>query len=170
MALIAASLPDGAEVLFAEEEFVSTVSPFAHRPGLRPRAVPLAALADEIREDTALVAVSAVQSRDGRVADLAAIRDAARRHGARTMVDTSQAAGCCSKRSICASCRCGHMQYLACAHQHLGWSLASMGAEGQWKMLLDHACVGILPGKQLDVKAGCCAPQAAAQHRERGGV
>lgn len=93
VALIAASLPDGAEVLFAEEEFVSTVSPFAHRPGLRPRAVPLAALADEIREDTALVAVSAVQSRDGRVADLAAIRDAARRHGARTMVDTSQAAG-----------------------------------------------------------------------------
>ncbi len=43
--------------------------------------------------DTALVAVSSVQSADGRIADLAALRDAARAHGARTLVDASQSNG-----------------------------------------------------------------------------
>ncbi|WP_030544595.1 aminotransferase class V-fold PLP-dependent enzyme [Streptomyces albus] len=91
--LIATSLPEGAEVLVADGDFSSLVNPFAVRPGIELRSVPLDALADAVRPGTALVAVSAVQSADGRVADLAAIREAARAHGARTLVDTTQAAG-----------------------------------------------------------------------------
>ncbi|MFJ2113698.1 MULTISPECIES: aminotransferase class V-fold PLP-dependent enzyme [unclassified Streptomyces] len=91
--LIAASLPSGAEVLLAEGEFSSLVSPFAVRGDLRVRYAPLAELAGAVRPDTALVAVSAVQSVDGRLADLAAVRAAAAAHGARTLVDASQSAG-----------------------------------------------------------------------------
>ncbi|MFI6940719.1 aminotransferase class V-fold PLP-dependent enzyme [Streptomyces sp. NPDC050418] len=91
--LIAASLPDGAEVLLAEDDFSSLVNPFHMRPGLKPRTVALERLAEEVRPGTALVAVSQVQSADGRIADLDAVRDAARAHGARTLVDVSQSAG-----------------------------------------------------------------------------
>ncbi|MET9496856.1 aminotransferase class V-fold PLP-dependent enzyme [Streptomyces sp. NPDC006552] len=92
-ALIAASLPAGAEVLTCEGEFSSTVNPFYVRGDLTVRAVPLDGLADAVRPATALVAVSAAQSADGRVADLAALRAATRAHGARLYVDASQAAG-----------------------------------------------------------------------------
>ncbi|MYQ37889.1 Selenocysteine lyase/Cysteine desulfurase [Streptomyces sp. LamerLS-316] len=91
--LVAASLPAGAEVLAPEGEFSSVVSPFAVRGDLRMRYVPLAGLADAVRPGTALVAFSAVQSADGRVADLDAVRAAAAAHGARTMLDASQSAG-----------------------------------------------------------------------------
>ncbi|MEE1737447.1 aminotransferase class V-fold PLP-dependent enzyme [Streptomyces sp. BE147] len=91
--LIAASLPPGAEILAPEGEFSSVVSPFALRGDLRMRYVPLADLAESVRPGTALVAFSAVQSADGRVADLDAVRTAAAAHGARTLVDASQAAG-----------------------------------------------------------------------------
>lgn len=57
------------------------------------RYVPLAELADSVRPGTALVAFSAVQSADGRVADADAVRAAAAAHGARTMFDASQSAG-----------------------------------------------------------------------------
>src|SRR5690606_27109464 len=66
---------------------------FHTRGDLKVRAVPLERLADSVRPGTALAAVSAVQSADGRIADLAALREAARAHGARTYVDFSQAAG-----------------------------------------------------------------------------
>ncbi|WP_049577688.1 aminotransferase class V-fold PLP-dependent enzyme [Streptomyces sp. SBT349] len=92
-AVIAGSLPPGSEVLYARDEFASLVTPFAQRPGLRLREVELAELAEAVGASTSLVAVSAVQSLDGRVADLPAIAEAARRHGARTLVDTTQAAG-----------------------------------------------------------------------------
>ncbi|UCM91287.1 aminotransferase class V-fold PLP-dependent enzyme [Streptomyces marincola] len=92
VSLVAHTVPAGAEVLCAQQEFSSVVTPFAQR-GARLRAVPLEALADEVRADTALVAVSAAQSLDGRRADLPAIREAAARHGARTLVDTTQATG-----------------------------------------------------------------------------
>ncbi|MDT0306542.1 aminotransferase class V-fold PLP-dependent enzyme [Streptomyces sp. DSM 44917] len=92
-AVIAASLPPGSEVLHAVDEFSSAVTPYATRPGLRTRAVPLPELAASVGPDTALVAVSAAQSLDGRVADLPALRAAASRHGARLMVDLTQAAG-----------------------------------------------------------------------------
>lgn len=91
--LIAASLPPGAEILAPEGEFSSVVSPFAIRGDLRMRYVPLADLADAVRPGTALVAFSAVQSADGRVADLAAVRAAVAAHGARTLVDATQSAG-----------------------------------------------------------------------------
>ncbi|WP_405944880.1 aminotransferase class V-fold PLP-dependent enzyme [Streptomyces sp. NBC_00932] len=91
--LIATSLPDGAEVLLAEGDFSSLVNPFVVRAGLKVRFAPLESMAEAVRPGTALVAVSAVQSADGRMADLAAIRAAARAHGARTLVDASQSAG-----------------------------------------------------------------------------
>ncbi|MFE9683849.1 aminotransferase class V-fold PLP-dependent enzyme [Streptomyces sp. NPDC006285] len=92
-ALIAASLPAGAEVLTAESDFTSVVNPFHVRRDLKVRTVPLERIAGSVRPGTALVAVSAAQSADGRIADLPALREAAREHGARTYVDASQAAG-----------------------------------------------------------------------------
>ncbi|MET4662018.1 selenocysteine lyase/cysteine desulfurase [Streptomyces sp. PvP037] len=91
--LIAASLQPGAEVLTAEDDFTSVLNAFHTRGDLKVRAVPLERLADSVRPGTALVAVSAAQSADGRIADLPALREAARTHGARTYVDFSQAAG-----------------------------------------------------------------------------
>ncbi|TVL90753.1 aminotransferase class V-fold PLP-dependent enzyme [Streptomyces sp. SAJ15] len=91
--LIAAALPPGAEVLVADNDFSSLVNPFVTRRDLTVRTVPLERLAEAVRPHTALVAVSAVQSADGRLADLDAIAAAARAHGARTLVDASQSAG-----------------------------------------------------------------------------
>ncbi|MET7983261.1 MULTISPECIES: aminotransferase class V-fold PLP-dependent enzyme [unclassified Streptomyces] len=91
--LIAASLPPGAEVLTAEADFSSVVTPFHTRGDLKVRAVPLERIAESVRPGTALVAVSAAQSADGRIAGLEAIGEAARKHGARTYVDVSQSAG-----------------------------------------------------------------------------
>jgi len=91
--LIASSLPAGAEVLVADGDFSSLVNPFAVRTDLKLRSVPLESIADEIRPGTAMVAVSSVQSADGRLADLAAIRTAAAAHGTRTFVDATQSVG-----------------------------------------------------------------------------
>lgn len=94
--LIAASLPAGTTVLAAEGEFTSVTFPFLAREadGIVVRTVPLEALAERIDEgDADLVAVSAVQSADGRVADLEAIVAAAERHGTATYVDATQAVG-----------------------------------------------------------------------------
>ncbi|MEU3250321.1 aminotransferase class V-fold PLP-dependent enzyme [Streptomyces sp. NPDC006997] len=91
--LIAASLPEGAEVLTAEGDFSSVVNPFHVRADLKVRTVPLERVAESVRPGTALVAVSAAQSADGRIADLPAVRAAAHAHGARTYVDASQAVG-----------------------------------------------------------------------------
>ena len=68
--------------------------PFAHAGrGIRLRTAPLAHLAEAITADTWLVAFSVVQSATGEVADAAAIRAAAARHGARTLCDATQAIG-----------------------------------------------------------------------------
>lgn len=91
--LVAASLPAGAEVLGYEGEFTSVIFPFLARRDLRVRLVPLAELAGEVRSSTRLVAVSVVQSSDGALADLPAIRAAARAHGARLLLDGTQAVG-----------------------------------------------------------------------------
>jgi selenocysteine lyase/cysteine desulfurase len=91
--VVAASLPAGAEVLTAEDDFSSVLNAFHVRGDLKVRAVPLERIAESVRPGTALVAVSAAQSADGRIADLAALREAAREHGARTYVDFSQSAG-----------------------------------------------------------------------------
>ncbi|WP_457206129.1 aminotransferase class V-fold PLP-dependent enzyme [Nocardioides sp. P5_C9_2] len=91
--LVAASLPAGAVVLAAEEDFTSVLFPFLRTPGLDVRLVPLDGLLDAITDEVDLVAVSAVQSADGRVLDLPGLAEAAARHGARTLVDVTQAAG-----------------------------------------------------------------------------
>lgn len=92
--LIAAAIPDGAEVLCVEGDFASMVLPFAHAGrGIRLRVAPLDGLADAITSDTWLVAFSLVQSATGRVADASAIRAAARTHGTRTLCDATQAVG-----------------------------------------------------------------------------
>lgn len=91
--LVASSLPDGARVLVAEEDFTSLLFPFLVDTRLRVKAVPLDRLFDAIDPNTDLVAVSAVQSSDGRVLDLAALATAASAVGARSFVDITQAAG-----------------------------------------------------------------------------
>ncbi|ROQ41186.1 selenocysteine lyase/cysteine desulfurase [Frondihabitans sp. PhB188] len=91
VSVIAAAAPDGAEILCAEGEFSSVVAPFAAY-GLRVRAVPLAALADSLTDQTWLVAYSLVQSATGEVAS-PRIAPVARAAGVRTLVDLTQAAG-----------------------------------------------------------------------------
>lgn len=92
--LVAASLPRGTEVLLPEEEFTSVLFPFlAREPALTVRTVPFENLAAAIDETTGLVAFSLVLSADGRIADVEAVTAAAARHGARTLVDATQACG-----------------------------------------------------------------------------
>jgi selenocysteine lyase/cysteine desulfurase len=93
VARIATALPAGTEVLGVDGDFSSVLSPFAARTDLRLRTVPLERLADAVHAATGLVAVSAVQSADGRIADLATLREAAAGHDARLLIDASQAAG-----------------------------------------------------------------------------
>ena len=95
--LVAAALPDGAHVLAAEEDFTSVLFPFfAHADrGVRVETVPLDRLVESIRPGVSLVAVSAVQSADGRhvPGGLDALASAAARHGCLTYIDATQAVG-----------------------------------------------------------------------------
>jgi selenocysteine lyase/cysteine desulfurase len=91
--IVAASLPAeaGANVVLYERDFDSVLFPW--RPlaerGVELRMLPLEGLAEGIDEHTALVAVSLVQSSDGRMPDLAAIKAA----GTRLFLDGTQAVG-----------------------------------------------------------------------------
>ena len=82
--LVAATLPDGSEVLTVSGEFTSVTFPFLAQAGrgVKVREVPLERLAESVTADTTLVAVSAVQSADGRLADLDALARAADAYGA----------------------------------------------------------------------------------------
>ena len=93
--LVASSLPDGAEVVCVEGDFSSMVYPFAVHAdrGVRVRHVPLEQLADAVEERTTLVAFSLAQSACGSLADGDAVVEAARRVGALTFCDLTQAAG-----------------------------------------------------------------------------
>ena len=90
--LVAASLPRGARVLAAEGDFTSLLFPFL-AAGCAVRTVALERMAEAVDGGTDLVAVSAVQSADGRVADLDAIAGAASHHGALTVIDATQSSG-----------------------------------------------------------------------------
>ena len=81
--LIAANLPDGSEMLTATGDFASILFPFYAQSGrgIRVREAPLEHIADAVTSRTTLVAVSAVQSADGRVADLDALHAASRAAG-----------------------------------------------------------------------------------------
>lgn len=90
---VAASLPAGARVVLAESDFTSLLWPFLARADLRCTPVPLEALSDAVACGADWVAVSTVQSRDGALADLPALRAAADDVGARVLLDATQSAG-----------------------------------------------------------------------------
>lgn len=94
--VIASSLPAGSEVLCADGDFASVLAPFLVRQEARElvvRPVPLERLVESIGSSTTLVALSAVQSSDGRIFDRAGLLEACRRHGTATLIDATQAAG-----------------------------------------------------------------------------
>ena len=91
--VVAMSLPRGARVVCAHGDFTSVLWPFLAAPGLEVSIVELEDVPAAIDARTALVAVSAVQSFDGRVADLDAIEAACTASGARSFVDATQASG-----------------------------------------------------------------------------
>ena len=93
--LVAASLPAGARVVCLEGDFTSLLFPFLAQSARGVETVLVAPdrLVESIGPGTSLVAVSAVQSATGAIADLDAICAAAARHGARTLVDITQACG-----------------------------------------------------------------------------
>ncbi len=93
--LVAANVPAGSSVLVPEGEFTSLTFPFLAQSarGVVVREVPLEHLLEEIGPGVDVVAVSAVQSRDGRVTDLDALATACDAAGARAVVDTTQAVG-----------------------------------------------------------------------------
>ncbi len=93
--LLAACLPDGSEVLTAAGDFTSILFPFYAQAGrgITVRDVPLERLADAVTAQTTLVSVSAVQSADGRVADLDGLNAACQATGTRVLLDTTQAVG-----------------------------------------------------------------------------
>lgn len=90
---IAHSLAPGSRVLLAEGDFTSVLFPFLSRHDLNVDVVAPEELVTSVTDATDLVAVSAVQSADGCLADLDALADAAERHGARLLLDVTQAAG-----------------------------------------------------------------------------
>ncbi|MCP4959153.1 MAG: aminotransferase class V-fold PLP-dependent enzyme [Actinomycetia bacterium] len=91
--LVASSLDAGSRVLCAEEDFTSVTFPMLADGRLDVRFVPLERLLDSIDRDIDLVAVSAVQSADGRVLDLDALASACDHNNVRTFLDVTQAAG-----------------------------------------------------------------------------
>lgn len=93
--MVAASLPAGSEVLTAVGDFTSILFPFYAQAGrgVTVLEVPLERIADAVTARTALVSVSAVQSADGRLADLDALQAACAATGTRVLLDTTQAVG-----------------------------------------------------------------------------
>jgi selenocysteine lyase/cysteine desulfurase len=93
--LVAAALPAGARVVVASDDFTSVLFPFLTQAarGVQVEEVPLDRVVEATAAGADWVAVSAVQSRDGRVLDLAALADACAASGTRSLVDLTQAAG-----------------------------------------------------------------------------
>ncbi|MEV4320244.1 aminotransferase class V-fold PLP-dependent enzyme [Actinocrispum sp. NPDC049592] len=90
VSLVAASVPDGTRVLTVPGEFTSVTFPFAAQAH-RGVTITEADLSEVDGYD--LVAASVVQSADGSVLDLAALKEAAQASGTRVLLDVSQAAG-----------------------------------------------------------------------------
>ncbi|WP_438388315.1 aminotransferase class V-fold PLP-dependent enzyme [Actinopolyspora saharensis] len=91
---VAAGVAAGTSVLVVEREFTSVTFPFAVQRdrGVRVTEVPPDRLLDAVPEHD-VVAVSLVQSADGRVFRPEELRAVAERHGVRVLLDVSQAAG-----------------------------------------------------------------------------
>lgn len=95
-AMIASSLPVGSRILVAKEDFTSVLFPFLvaqQQNRLKVVVVELERLVEAIDETIDLVAVSAVQSSDGRVLDLEALAMACRQNNVKSFVDMTQSAG-----------------------------------------------------------------------------
>jgi selenocysteine lyase/cysteine desulfurase len=92
--LVAANLPDGARVIVAKDEFTSVTFPFLAQRGrgVLVTEVDLAEVPARAA-DADLVAVSVVQSADGALLDLAALRAASADAGTRVLLDATQAVG-----------------------------------------------------------------------------
>lgn len=97
MAVLVASLPPGSELLLYRHDFTSVLFPAlvaADNRRLRIRFVDrLEDLADAVRRETTLVALSAVQSSDGVIAPMEYIAAAARSAGALVALDATHACG-----------------------------------------------------------------------------
>lgn len=95
--MVAGSLKPGGNVVVARDDFTSVTWPFfvqdVMRAGCRVRVVPLAHLDRAVDKHTRLIAVSAVQSRNGELANLDLITGAASEHGCETLIDVTQSAG-----------------------------------------------------------------------------
>jgi selenocysteine lyase/cysteine desulfurase len=142
--LVAAALPAGAQVLAAREDFTSLLFPLLAQEarGVRVRLVALDALPEAVDGGTDLVALSAVQSADGRLADLGAVAAAVAHHGARTLVDVTQASGWLPLDA-------GAFDYLACAGHK--WLLGPRGA----------AFLYVAPARREELLAGLSGWYAA---------
>jgi selenocysteine lyase/cysteine desulfurase len=122
--LVAEALPAGATVLAPEGDFTSVLWPFLTRQsggagGVQVRLVPLDRLVASIDADVDLVATSIVQSADGAVLDPAGVIAAAHAHGARVLLDATQAAGWLPLDG------CGDADWLVCGGYK--WLLAPRG-------------------------------------------
>jgi selenocysteine lyase/cysteine desulfurase len=92
--LVAASLSEGVEVVVPDDEFTSVLYPLLVAEETRHiqlRRVAFSDLPDAIGPETALVAFSLTRSQDGATGALGDIVAAARHHGARLLVDATQA-------------------------------------------------------------------------------
>jgi selenocysteine lyase/cysteine desulfurase len=118
--LVAAALPAGARVLCAEGDFTSVLFPFlAQEPrGVHVELAPAERVPEALGAEHDLVAVSAVQSADGRVADLDALVAAAAHHGVSTFVDLTQGMGWLAIDAA-------RLDYTACAAYK--WLLSARG-------------------------------------------
>ena len=92
--LVAASVPDGSRVAVQRGEFTSVTAPFAVQSdrGVEVHQVEPGELEDRAHAFD-LVAVSVVQSSDGRVLDLERLRATVAGTGTRVLLDVTQAAG-----------------------------------------------------------------------------
>jgi selenocysteine lyase/cysteine desulfurase len=94
VAVIAATVRPGDEVVVPDDEFTSVLYPIlvaARERAVSVREVPFDRLADSVTPRTTLVAFSLVQSQSGRTASQHDIVDAAQRVGARTLIDATHA-------------------------------------------------------------------------------
>ncbi|MCL9665560.1 aminotransferase class V-fold PLP-dependent enzyme [Curtobacterium albidum] len=130
VAVVAASLPDGAEVVVPEGDFSSIVFPFlvqAHR-GVTVRSVPIDRLADAVRPGTALAAWSSVQSATGAVTDPQPVVEAAQAVGALTLCDLTQAAGVLPVSAAAVDVTVTHAYKWLCAPRGVAFATVSDAA------------------------------------------
>jgi len=115
--LVACTLGPGDEAVVPVDEFTSTLFPLlvAKERGAVIREMPFDAIGSSVTASTRLVALSLVQMQTGRVADLAAILDAAERHGARVFLDATQGVPFVALEPFI-----GRVDYLVCSgYKHL---------------------------------------------------